>query len=185
MDSRVGEERRKGYFLLLYLKVLFFSTLFLYLCFSFLFDVCRANLKHVLTSVSLFTWWKILDFRSRRASVPCVPTLLCPFYVSSRSSFPQEGGHRPGHFLSKPRGSEVSNLSQVHLGHMANFPILQRRLRSKTLSKSRGKPRTAASWPCLAPTPSGTPGFPLNGPKMDTLSPEEQIPPVILAPVTK
>ena len=147
MDSRVGEERRKGYFLLLYLKVLFFSTLFLYLCFSFLFDVCRANLKHVLTSVSLFTWWKILDFRSRRASVPCVPTLLCPFYVSSRSSFPQEGGHRPGHFLSKPRGSEVSNPSQVYLeSHMANFPIWQRRLRSQTLSKSRGKPRTAASW---------------------------------------
>ena len=178
VDSWVGEERRKGYFLLLYLKVLFFSTSFLYLGFSFLFAVCRANLKHVLTSVSLFAWCKIRWL--------ILGLCLCPFYVSSWSSFPQEEGHRPGHLPSKPRGSEVSNPSQVYLeSHIANFPIWQRRLRSQTLSKSRGKPRTAASWPWLAPTPSGTPGFPLNGPKMDTLSPEEQIPPVILAPVTK
>lgn len=60
MDSRVGEERRKGYFLSFYLKVLFFSTSFLYLDFSFLFALYRANLKYVLTSVSLFTWCKIL-----------------------------------------------------------------------------------------------------------------------------
>ena len=97
------------------------------------------NLKHVLTSVSLFTRCKILWL--------ILGLCLCPFYVSSWSSFPQEGGHRPGHLPSKPRGSEVSNPSQVyHESHMANFPIWQHRLRSKTLSKSRGKPRTAASW---------------------------------------
>ena len=122
----------------IYLKLLFFNTLFLYLGLSLLFAVCRANLKHVLTSVSLFTWCKILWL--------ILGLCLCPFYVSSWSSFPQEEGHRPGRLPSKPRGSEVSNPSQVYLeSHIANFPIWQRRLRSQTLSKSRGKPSTVAS----------------------------------------
>ena len=93
MDSRVGEERRKGYFLLLYLKVLFFSTSFLYLDFSFLFAVCRANLQHVLTSVSLFTWCKILWL--------ILGLCLCPFYLRQILILISPGGGPPTWASSK------------------------------------------------------------------------------------
>ena len=65
----VGWERKgeRG----IYLKVLFFSTSFLYLDFSFLFAVCSSNFKHVPISVSLFTWCKLLWL--------ILGLCLCPF----------------------------------------------------------------------------------------------------------
>ena len=118
MDSRVGEERRKGYFFLLYLKVLFFSTSFLYLDFSFLFAVCRANLQHVLTSVSLFTWCKILWL--------ILGLCLCPFYLRQILILISPGGGPPTWSSSKQTSWEwniqsIPGLPRVSHGKLPNL----------------------------------------------------------------